>query len=364
VINPMHGVDAVRHGPVIDARKKDRTRASVLVIEDEPAVRRLLVHLLTSQGYAVHEVGDGASAMAVVRKRHPDLILLDVGLPDMDGFEVCRTIKGSTDTRLIPVVMVTGLHDREARIRGIEAGADDFLAKPFDQAELLARVASLVRIKQYTDDLESAECIIQSLALTVEARDPYTQGHCERLALYASALGRELGLQEDEIAALERGGYLHDVGKIGIPDSILQKPSRLTTEEFDFMKTHTFIGERLCGQLRTLVSVRPIVRSHHERRDGNGYPDGLRGDEIPLLAQIISIVDEYDAITTTRPYRAALPAEHAYSELTAEVASGIHSANLVDAFIAVAKRGGLDVIDSAQVGHMSEHGSSPTPGSI
>ena len=314
---------------------------TILVVDDERPNREWLVRLLSHRGYAVESVGDGEAALAAVEAMRPDVILLDVGLPGVDGFEVCREIKQRSATRLIPVVLVTGLHDRQHRVRGIEAGADDFLSKPFDVEELTARVASLVRLKRYTDDLESAESIILSLALTVEARDPYTDGHCQRLAAYATALGTQLNLPDDQIAALRRGGYLHDVGKIAVPDAVLQKPSRLTSAEYETMKQHPVIGERLCGELRSLAAVRPIVRHHHERRDGSGYPDGLRGDEIPLLAQVIGIVDAYDAITTTRPYRAALPAQHAYEELSRDAAHGLHRPDLVGAFLALGASGRL-----------------------
>jgi putative two-component system response regulator len=321
-------------------------QADILVVEDDPTVRSLLTRLLRSRGHRVDAVGDGEAALEAVEKRRPDLVLLDVGLPGADGFEMCRAFKNYPGMRLTPVVLMTGMSDGRARLRGIEAGADDFLAKPFDSSELGARVDSLVRLKRYTDDLESADSVIQSLALTVEARDPYTDGHCQRLAAYATQLGRKLGLPAEQLASLHRGGYLHDVGKIGIADAVLYKPSRLTAAEYDTIKEHAVIGERLCGELRSLVAVRPIVRHHHERRDGSGYPDGLSGDDIPLLAQIIGIVDEYDAITTTRPYRAALPAQHAYDELTREVALGIHSEQLVTAFLDVAQEGGM-TLDAA-----------------
>jgi len=316
-------------------------RPTILVVEDDRPNRELLVRLLSRHGYIVASVADGEAALAAVEEKRPDLILLDVGLPGLDGFEVCRGIKDRTTTRLTPVVMVTGLHDREHRMKGIEAGADDFLSKPYDEEELSARVGSLVRLKRYTDELESAESVILSLALTVEARDPYTEGHCQRLAAYATVLGAQLKLHGDEIAALRRGGYLHDVGKIGVSDAVLNKPSKLTSAEYDAMKQHTVIGERLCGQLRSLATVRPIVRHHHERRDGSGYPDGLRGDEIPLLAQIVGIVDTYDSITTTRPYREALSPEHAYAELRNEVARGLHREDLVEELVALGGSGRL-----------------------
>jgi putative two-component system response regulator len=234
--------------------------------------------------------------------------------------------------------MVTALDQPSDRVRGLDVGADDFLTKPVNTPELLARVRSLIRLKRYTDDLESAESVILSLALTIEARDASTEGHCQRLARYATAVGRRLGLGDEALAALTRGGFLHDVGKIGIPDAILLKGGRLTADEFRIMQQHTVIGDRLCGELRSLRDVRAIIRHHHERRDGSGYPDGLAGDQIPLLAQIMSVVDVYDALTTDRPYRRPLTPEQAYDELRHEVACGWKRADLVEAFIELVRR--------------------------
>jgi putative two-component system response regulator len=314
----------------------------VLVVDDEQRNRELLVRLLEVAGYDVEAAADGEAALTAVADHSPDVILLDVQMPGLDGFEVCRRVKADPATRLTPVVMVTGLNAREHRIEGINAGADDFLGKPFNADELRARVRSLVRLKRYTNDLETAEAVILSLAMTVEARDPYTDGHCQRLAGYATALGEHLNLAADDLAALYRGGYLHDVGKIGVPDSVLLKPARLTAAEFDVMKQHTIIGERLCGNLRSLRLVRSIVRHHHERLDGKGYPNGLRGDEVPLLAQIVSIADLYDAVTTTRPYRAASSPARACEELRGDVMLGARRADLVEAFIALGRNGRFD----------------------
>ncbi len=307
--------------------------STVLVVEDYEPNRAVLVELLTAEGYRVEAAADGEGAMAVIERAAPDLVLLDVGLPGIDGFEVCRRVKQSPQTRFIPVVLVTGMNEREHRIAGIHAGADDFLTKPINIEELQARVASLLRMKRYTDELDSADSVILSLALTVEARDAYTEGHCQRLARYATALGRAIGLGEEDLAALHRGAYLHDVGKIGIPDAILQKPTTLTDAEALVIRQHPVIGERLCGDMRSLSAVRPIVRHHHELQDGTGYPDGLRGDEVPLLAQIVAIVDTFDAITTTRPYRSGLSAEHAYDELRQDVLDGRRNHDLVETFI-------------------------------
>jgi putative two-component system response regulator len=306
---------------------------TVLVVDDLAANARLLESLLAPDGHTLRTAGNGAEALRMVRSEHPDLVLMDVMMPHVDGLEACQAIKQDPSTCLIPVVLVTSLDDSASRIRGIEAGADDFVSKPFNAPELLARVRSLLRLKRYTDDLDSAESVIRSLALTIEARDGATEGHCQRLAGYGSALGRALGLDDDDVSALERGGFLHDVGKVGIPDAVLLKPGRLRPEEYDLIKQHTVIGDRLCGELRSLRKVRAIVRHHHERLDGSGYPDGLHDNAIPLLAQIMGIVDVFDALTTERPYRSALPFAQAAEELRREVALGWRRADLVEAFL-------------------------------
>jgi cyclic di-GMP phosphodiesterase len=321
-----------------------QTRGTVLVVEDEPMNAELVSRLLIEDGFAVEVVRDGASALAAVALRPPDVVLLDWMLPRVTGIEVCERLKRDPNTRLIPIVMLTGLGEREHRLAGIAAGADDFLRKPYDLEELRARVRSLARLKQYTDELDSAASVITSLALTVEARDASTDGHCQRLALYATALGRAIGVSPEELAALERGGYLHDVGKIGIPDAVLLKPGPLTGDERLLMQQHTVIGERLCGNLRSLASVRPIVRWHHERLDGSGYPDGLRGDAVPLTAQIVGVVDVFDAVTTARPYRGALSTVRARELLTAEVRTGRFSSDLVGEFLRLLDAGRLDGI--------------------
>ena len=311
---------------------------TVLVVDDLETNRHLLQRLLSVQGYRVLTAVDGDDGLRVVASEAPDVILSDIRMPKRDGFSFCRTVKSNPDTRLIPIVLMTGATETDDRLRAIEAGADDFLTKPIDQLELEARVRSLMQLKRFTDELDSAESVLRSLALMIEARDAYTEGHCERLARYAIELGEHLGLADDDLAALSRGGYFHDLGKIAIPDSILQKPGPLTPEERRRMETHAVIGDRLCGDLRSLQGVRAIVRHHHERLDGSGYPDGLRGDEIPILAQIIGIVDVYDALTTARPYHAAQSPDAAFAELRAEVRRGWRRADLVEAFIEIRQR--------------------------
>lgn len=307
----------------------------ILVVDDVSANVDLLSGMLKRKGYQVVTASDGEQALQVIADSQPDLVLMDVMMPKLSGFEVCAHLKGDPATRLTPVVLITALHQRRDRIQAINAGADDFLTKPVDPHELSARVGSLIRLKRYTDDLESAESVIMSLALVIEARDAYTDGHCQRLASYATSLGAALGLGHDDLAALFRGGYLHDVGKIGIPDAVLLKTGRLSDGEYECIKSHPVIGDRLCGELRSLRQVRPIVRHHHERLDGSGYPDGLRGDAIPLLAQIMGIVDVYDAITTDRPYKPAAARDQALEELIGEVELGWRRKDLVDAFVAL-----------------------------
>jgi putative two-component system response regulator len=312
----------------------------VLVVDDLPSNLDLVRALLERDGHCVRRALSGEGALDLVRDDPPDLILLDVRLPGRDGFEICRVLKSNPLTRLVPVVLVTALRAASDRLQGLEAGADDFITKPFSVHELSARVRSLIRIKRTTDDLESADALIVSLALTVEARDPTTDGHCQRLAAYAEAMGGHLGLSAEERSTLQRGAFLHDVGKIGVPDAVLLKAGPLTAEEFALVKTHTTIGDRICGELRSLRRVRSIVRWHHERIDGSGYPDGLKGDAIPLLSQVLSVADVFDALTSARPYKRPMPADTAYEVMTDYVRRGWHRRDLVDAFIGLASAAG------------------------
>ncbi|MBM3778143.1 MAG: response regulator [Acidimicrobiia bacterium] len=314
-------------------------RTRVLIVDDEPPSRALLERLLREDGYQTSTAPDGETALEMIAANPPDLVLLDVQMTGMDGFEVCRRLKApESPVRLMPVILVAGIGE-DHKVVGIEAGADDFINKPFKPAEIRARVRSLVRLKHYIDELDSAEAIIRSLAMTIEARDAYTEGHCDRLARYAAALGREIGLGQEEIAALERGGYMHDIGKVGIPDAILHKDGRLTAAERKTMQQHTVIGDHLCHELRSLRLVRGIIRHHHERWDGSGYPDGLTGDRIPVLAQIVGIVDVFDAMTTDRSYQAARPAAEAVAELERGAREGRFHADLVRPFVDLVARG-------------------------
>jgi putative two-component system response regulator len=302
----------------------------ILVVDDTESNAQLLRKLLERDGHLVSVSMDSSATLTLVKAFQPDLVFLDVMMPRPDGFDLCRALKADPTTVLIPVVLITALRDTTDRVKGIEAGADDFITKPLNFIEFQARVRALLRLKRYTDELDSAESVILSLAMTVEARDLATEGHCQRLASYATRMGRALNLDAEDLGALERGGYLHDVGKIGIPDAILLKPDSLTAEEYGVMRQHTLIGDKLCGELRSLARVRPIIRHHHERLDGSGYPDGLQGDAIPLLAQIMSIVDVFDALTTARPYKPALTVTEALDELHWEASRGWRCPDLVN----------------------------------
>src|SRR5271154_1998587 len=311
----------------------------ILIVDDESGARAALEFLLRREGFEVRDAADGPTAIQECATFRPDLILLDIVMPGMDGFEVCRHIKATPETRLTPVILITGLSETEDRIKGINAGADDFLCKPIDFNELLARARSLLRLKQFTDELENAESVLFSLAQSIEARDPYTLGHCERLAEVSARLGEKLGLPEEEIKALRRAGIVHDIGKVVVPDAILLKPGPLSAGETEVMRKHPVVGERICAPLRTFRLVLPIIRHHHERHDGSGYPDGLRGAEIPLTAAILQIADVYDALTTDRPYRAAMSPEIALQTMHEEAVRGWWNRKLFNDFRAMIGNG-------------------------
>jgi putative two-component system response regulator len=313
----------------------------VLVVDDDEAICHVYERLLSCQGYAVVTARNGTQALQAVREQPPDVVLLDVAMPGLNGFEVCRQLKRDRATRLTPVILVSAVDAVENRVEGFAAGADDFLSKPPDHTELLTRVDAVVKVKRYTDDLDSAASIITTLATMIEARDGHSEGHCHRMANYAAALGRKLHLDADDLQALRRGGMLHDIGMLAIPEAVITKSGPLDPSEFDVVKTHTTVGDSLCSNLRSLQSVRPMVRHHHERRDGSGYPDGLHGDEIPLLAQIISIVDVYDAVTTRRAYQASRSAGDAVDVLRTEVEKGWRSHDLVEEFAGLVTEGRL-----------------------
>ena len=289
--------------------------AVVLVVDDGAANRELLQAYLAGLDCDVRLAEDGASALEQIKAEPPDLVLLDVQMPGLDGYEVCRRIKATPRGRLLPVVMISALNHTDDRVRALESGADDFMAKPVERVELVARVRTALRLKALYNTLDSAEQVIFSLAAAVEAKDALTEKHTQRVAESARHLGARLGLPDVALDALYRGGIIHDIGKIGIPDAILLKPGPLDGMETERMRSHVIIGENIVRPLRSASSLLPIIRHHHERFDGSGYPDGLRAREIPRLARIVSVCDAFDALVNDRPYRSRLQIDQALAVL-------------------------------------------------
>lgn len=305
---------------------------TILILDHAEVNRRLLRSMLKRERYRILEARHPGEALALLGSESVDLVILDLVLTGMSGPEFCRALKSDRRGQLIPVLMLTSVHGTENEIEGIESGADEYLLKPVHPAVLRSRVRSMVRHKLAINTLEEAESILFALAQAVEQRDAYTAGHCERLACYSVAIGMALGLSRTQLLALHRGGFLHDIGKISIPDAILHKPGPLTSAEWALVRRHPVKGEEICSEMKSLRPVLPIIRSHHERWDGSGYPDGLRGNQIPLVARILQVSDIYDALTTARPYKPALPPTEALGILTEEAKRGWRDPDLVAVF--------------------------------
>ncbi len=306
---------------------------NVLVVDDDRTNLAVIEKMLVSQGFKVKLVASGKEALDSVKDHLPDVILLDVMMPGMDGFEVCKRLKSSEETRLIPIIIVTALREREDKIKGFESGCDEFISKPIDRLELIARVKALAKVKRLNDELEHAEAIVLSLARAVEAKDQTTADHCDSLIRLTDDFGKFLGLSEKERRILMRASILHDVGKIAIPDLILMKPGKLTEGEWEVMRTHPVVGEEICHPLRSLKDVCPVIRHHHERWNGTGYPDGLVGESIPYLARVFQLVDAYDAMMRIRPYKRAFTLEETIAMLTEETQKGLWDPKLIEKFL-------------------------------
>ena len=306
---------------------------SILVAEDDLATRALLRISLERADYRVRLVEDGASALAEITRNPPDVALLDIGMPEMDGLEVTRALRRMAATALLPIILVTARGRLEDKVAGLDAGASDFITKPFEPAELLARVRANLRLSAALARLESTQDVLVALANAVDAKDPMTEHHCGRVADRALVLARLAGLDPQEVEAIGYGAVLHDVGKIGIAEAVIAKPGRLTDDERVEMQRHPLIGAEILRPLRLGRLVGPIVRGHHERWDGTGYPDRLRGEAIPIGARIVSVVDAYDAMIHDRPYRAHLSEDEAHAELRRHRGSQF-DADLVDLFLA------------------------------
>jgi putative two-component system response regulator len=325
--------------PNWDSVLDEATQAPVILLVDEVELnRRLIKALLKTSGYEILEAQKPSEALALLAERNIDLVIVDQVQQEMSGPEFCRLVKRERKTQLIPVMITSSVQGLENEVAGFESGADELLIKPLQPTLVRTRVRSMLRNKALIDSLEEAEAILFALAQSVEHRDRYTGLHCERLAAYSIALAQALGLNWRDQLALYRGGYLHDIGKVAIPDSILFKRGLLNDEEWKTMRLHTIRGEEICKPMKTLAPVLPIIRSHHERWDGTGYPDGLKGEAIPLLARILQVADIYDALTTSRPYKPAFTHDHAVQLMLEEAQRGWRDLELVTLFAEVAKR--------------------------
>jgi putative two-component system response regulator len=317
------------------------SRARILLVDDLPQNLEILCAVLEPEGYALELAQDGQQALEMALQSPPDLVLMDVSMPRMSGLEACRALKADERTRFVPVVLITALSAREDRIQGIAAGADDFLAKPVDFEELLARTRSLLRQKELVDELETVENVLVSLATALEAKDRYTRGHSERVANYAEELGGAMALSRADRRNLKRAGLLHDIGKIGIPLEYLNKPGPLTLAEYAEVKRHPAIGYEICKPLRTMAPLLLLIRSHHERIDGRGYPDGLRAEEIPTVLRCLTIADIYDALTSDRAYRKAMGPDQALEIMRREASVGMWDLRVIDTFATVVLKVGV-----------------------
>lgn len=293
------------------------------MVDDDPLNQKLMKGILQKGRYSILTASNGREALHTCQKFDIDLVLLDIMMPEMDGFETCRRLKKQEHTRLIPIILLTALNDSQSKLRGIEVGADDFISRPPNHPELLARTHSLINVKRLNKSLTSVENVLFSMARAVEAKDKYTQGHIERVANLAVSIGRNMELKANEMKALHYGGILHDMGKIGIPHDILNKPGPLTDQEWIVMKQHPEIGYKICMPLGdTLGSALDVIRYHHEKMDGSGYPYGLKDQEIPTVARIMAVADIYDALVTDRPYRKGMDRDKSINILTAETDEG------------------------------------------
>lgn len=304
----------------------------ILVVDDNRTNALLLERVLSGEGHLIDVASDGQEALERINRNCPDLILLDLDMPRVDGYEVCRRVKNEPATRLVPIVIVTAQNAFEAKLKAWELGADDFITKPFQCLEVVARCRSLLRIKRLVEERDSAEAVVFAFARVVEAKSPYTHGHSERVAAYAMTLAAEVNLPEEQWETLRKGALLHDIGKVSVPDAILDKPETLTTAEFEIMKQHTVQGARIAEPLRSVRDAVPMIRWHHERLDGRGYPDGLFGAAIPFMVRILSVADVYDSLSSARPYRGAIPHKQCLEILRRDAAGGGLDPALVESF--------------------------------
>ena len=310
----------------------------ILIVDDNKVNVEVLRHQLKPYQYNLEVSYDGEDALAKIASSPPDIILLDLMMPKISGFEICRSIKQNKDTQFIPVIVITALQELDDKLKAIELGADDFLVKPYNKLELTTRIKSLLHMKSLHDDLDTSESILISLAEALEAKDFYTRGHSDRVAQIVILIGKTMGLPERDLDFMRKGSLLHDIGKIGIKETILLKPGKLTEEEMAHIRSHPSRGYDICAPLKSLEPCLAIIRSHHERIDGEGYPDGLKGEEIPLSAKITAVADAYDAMTTDRPYRKGMNKETALKIFENEMESGQWDPAVVKIMLDVMRR--------------------------
>ncbi len=315
---------------------------SVLIVDDILSNLELVEAVITGEGYRVLKATNAREAISIYEQEQPDIAVLDIMMPEIDGFQLCQILKDMAGKRYFPIILLTALNDKESRIKGIECGADDFISKPFEPRAFLAKLKSLLRIKFLYDELDHSENIILTLAVALEARDPYTRGHSTRVGDLSREFAEYIGLSSYDQDMIRKAGLLHDIGKIGLSETLLLKPARLTEEEHDVIKRHPIIGEEICRPLNSLQFILPAIRHHHERWDGRGFPDGLKGDEIPLYARILAIVDAFDAMLSERPYRKGLSFDDVLQTFVKEKDFGQWDPALVSNFIEMLKVLGED----------------------
>lgn len=308
-------------------------RARILIVDDNETNVELICMHLKPFDYDLIKAYDGDEALQMIQEEAPDLILLDLMMPRISGYEVCQKVKENPTTAFIPIIIITALRELDDKIKAMELGADDFLIKPFNKIELVTRIKSLLRLKQMYDEMEHVESMIFALAEALEAKDIYTRGHSERVAKYSVILAREMGMTDKEVAVIKKGSLLHDIGKIGVKDSVLNKVEKLTQEEIAHIRTHPARGYEICKSLKSFKEYLPCIRWHHERMDGKGHPDGLNGEHIPLTARICSITDAFDAMTSNRPYRKGVSPLQAANIFERELDSGQWDPELLKVFI-------------------------------